>query len=263
GQLADQIPRMAGLHQVLYFLSTLVQPLVQVTPEIHLDNSGQIRRVTAPMQKSCSACDYILSKGTNVSGDDRGSKTIRQEQHATLGDAFIWQHQSIRCLEVQFCVLIWNKFELANDAISDVGPICCLQNLLAIFFAAFHWLAGDDQPVGRILGKNLLKCRQQVFETLIGRDSSKEKNCSFFFPDAQPPFRFRRSETRVFSNLIDSKRYDRNSLRSDAKIPAEFTLHLVRMNENVINEPILNLQSQMFDWRIARVPLVFINVVGS
>src|SRR5208283_2914548 len=250
---------MPGLHQVLYFLSTLVQPLVQVTPEIHLDNSGQIRRVTAPMQKSCSACDYILSKGTNVSGDDRRSKTIRQEQHATLRDVLIWQHHSIRCLEVQFCVLIWNKFELANDAISDVGPICCLPDLLAIFFAAFHWLAGDDQPVGRILGKKLLKCRQQVFETLIGHDSSKEKDCSFFVPDAQPPFCFRGSEICVSSSVIDPKGYDRDSLRSDAKILAEFTLHLVCMNENVINKPILNLQSQMFDWRIARVPLVSIN----
>src|SRR5208283_3751774 len=252
---------MPGLHQVLYFLSTLVQPLVQVTPEIHLDSSGQIRRVTAPMQKSRSACDYILSKGTNVSGDDRRSKTIRQEQHATLRDVLIWQHHSIRRLKVQFLVLIWNKFELANDAISNVGPICCLQDLFVIVFAAFHWLAYDDQPVGRILGKNFLKCRQQVFETLIGHDSSKEKDCSFFFPDAQPPFCFRRREIRVSSNVIDPKRYDRNSLRSNTKIPAEFTFHLVRMNENVLNKPILNLQRQMLDWRIARVPLVLINVV--
>src|SRR5579862_5155422 len=110
---------MSGLHEVLYFLPTLVQLLVQVTPEIHFDDSGQISGIIAPIQKSCSPVDYILSKGTHVGSDHRGSKTIRQEQHTALGDALIWQHQSIRCLEVQFCVFIWNKFELANDAIPD------------------------------------------------------------------------------------------------------------------------------------------------
>jgi len=107
-------------------------------------------------------------------------------------------------------------------------------------FRTLHWLAGDDQPVVRVVDR-IFSNADSRYQTLVGRDSTKKKDCSFLSP--MPSRRFASAEwVCVRNRVIDSKRNYGDSPSLNAKILEEFTLHLLRMNENVIHKSILNFK---------------------
>ena len=70
-----------------------------------------------------------------------------------------------------------------------------------------------------------------------------------------------RRETRVRNSIVDPERDDCDPCASHAELLDEFTLHLLRMNEDVVGEPILDSQRKPIEARILGIPLARIHIV--
>src|SRR6266446_1499118 len=102
-----------------------------------------------------------------------------------------------------------------------------------------------------------------MLETLVRPNSTEEQDRPFISPDAQPPPCFRRSEIRVRKGIVNRMADHRHCAFTNTKILEEFSLHLLRMNEDVIGQSILNFQCKAIEQRIVRVPSGLIHIVRS
>src|SRR2546426_8396192 len=106
-----------------------------------------------------------------------------------------------------------------------------------------------------------LKRRDQVSKPLVRRDVAEEQDRLFTAPDAQSLPCLVRSEICVRNSIVDPIRDDSDCRFTYSKLRAEFTLHLFRMNKDMIGKPILDSQAKAIDQRIGRVPPASINIV--
>src|SRR5438034_6966329 len=80
-------------------------------------------------------------------------------------------------------------------------------------------------------------------------------------PDAQPPLGLIRSKIGVRNSIVDSIGDYTDRGFGNAESLEELTLHLFRMNKDMIGESILDSQCKTIEQRIRRVPPARINIV--
>src|SRR5277367_4758223 len=98
--------------------------------------------------------------------------------------------------------------------------------------------------------QNLSKRTDQILETFIRRNSPKKKNRLFIFLEAKSLLCIAGRKTRVRNSIVDPERDDCDPGALHAKLLDEFKLHLFRMNEDVVGEPILDSQCDPIDARV-------------
>src|SRR5215470_286417 len=100
---------------------------------------------------------------------------------------------------------------------------------------AVLWFASNDQPTPSSLGRDLLKSLDQVFETFIGSDASKEEHYSILLwnPKSLPCFVW--PQIRVRYSVVDTKGNDRNPPARHIELCNHFPLHLFRMDKEMID----------------------------
>ena len=152
-----------------------------------------------------------------------------------------------------------------NSARSSTRPLCTssrsvFPNCLPVSLAVLR-PAGDDQPIIVTPGQDLPKCGDQVFEPLVGRDLPK--NRIVFSPSRIPSRRFASlGVRRVFGTaLLIPNGMTVTRFSCDAKLLDEFTLHLFRVNEDMVGKPILDSERQPIEERIVGVPPAGIHIV--
>src|SRR5215469_2015858 len=106
-----------------------------------------------------------------------------------------------------------------------------------------------------------MKCRYKIFKALVRRDPAEKQNRPFTISDAQSLLCLARGKTRVRSKIVDPERDDSDPGLLRAKVLHEFELRLFCVNEDMVGEPILDLQREPIDERISRIPPACIHIV--
>ena len=106
-----------------------------------------------------------------------------------------------------------------------------------------------------------MECGDEVFKPLVRYDSAEEQERPFISLDAQSLLCLVRSEICVRNSIIDPVRNYCYRRSAHAKFLLEFSLHLLRMNEDAIRQPILNFQSETIEAGITRVSPAGVNIV--
>ena len=192
GDIGDEIPRIPSQSVSLNVGAAGGQIRIHRGGKVPLDCLRQVRRIGRPADQSCFALQYLFAKGSYIRGDRRKSEAIAQEQHATLIDIRVRKNKRVRSLEIYLCIIVRNIRQLPA-VLSRIGTVLMrLRDIRPVLLVLFLRLAGYDQAIPA-LATTAAQCFDQVFQAFVGLDSPEEKNRAFGVPEAELPFRFRRS----------------------------------------------------------------------
>ena len=208
--------------------------------KISLDGFGQVDWIAWSTQEPRPALDDVLSERSHVGGDYGQAKGISQDEDTALGDLRIGQCQYVRRFKVHLTFLIRDVLDPLDDPLSTSAAVNRPLDLVQVGLAALRQVPDENQAISRISGRDSLECSDQKFEAFVGPDVAKEQDRLFTVLDAQARLRLLRSEIRVRNGIVDPERDDGDGSLTNTEMLQELTLHLFRMNEDVIGKVILN-----------------------
>ena len=91
-------------------------------------------------------------------------------------------------------------------------------NLAQVSLGPLTGLAGDNQAIVRMGDRDLQKCIDQIFKTLVRPDASEEQGRPLTLLKAQLPLRVPRSKSCVRNRVVDSERDDADNFFGNPEI---------------------------------------------
>src|SRR5262245_2229004 len=216
-------------------ISTFAEVLEQIAAEVNLNRPNEILSIAGLKQKAGPVLDDIFTKRADIRRDDGQPEREGQKQHAALEDLRIRKNQHIGRFEIQLHLLVGNELIIEEYPFPAGSRRDQPLNVFRVLLRPFFQLARNDQTVLHIAGVEPVKCVEQVLEAFVRRDPAEEEQCLFVSRDAQPPFRFGGSEVSIRERIVDRMTEDRNRPLSNTKVLNEFILHLLRMDEDMVN----------------------------
>src|SRR6266496_264461 len=238
-----------------------IQVSVKIAFKVLFDDPFQVLDIARPAHESVLSRHDVVPQRPNLSRDHRKSETEGQKQHSALKDHGVGQHGNVSGFEVQLRVAVRNEFEVLNHAVWSWATRNRFLNRCHLLHGVLFRFSGNDQTVVLVFRNQAMESLHQIFQALVGTHAAEKKYGLVALPDAQALSRLGWGEVGIGHGIVNAERNNGHRLVRNSEFFQQFGFHFRGMDEDVVHQPVLDLQRNAVQPGVVPVALGGVHIV--